>query len=106
MSILKYSLFDKFRPKAELYQNHFRHDMCVAKIPRLSRPGRRPPVTDATGEGDSQGGACSPLKRNYTNLAVLILTPGPMVEAATQLRIYWPLVAAGLALTMAPMRAL
>ena len=30
----------------------------------------------------------------------------PMVEATTQDLIYWPLAAAGLALTMAPMRAL
>ena len=29
-----------------------------------------------------------------------------MVEAATQLRIYWPLAEAGFAFTMAPMRAL
>ena len=35
----------------------------------------------------------------------LILTPGPMVEAVTQERMYWPLAAAGLALMMAPMRA-
>ena len=40
------------------------------------------------------------------SFAVLILTPGPMVEAATQLRTYWPLAAAGLALMMAPIRAL
>ena len=38
-------------------------------------------------------------------LLALILTPGPMVEAVTQLRIYWPLAAAGLALMIAPMRA-
>ena len=35
----------------------------------------------------------------------LILTPGPMVEAVTQERIYWPLAAAGLALMMAVSRA-
>ena len=34
------------------------------------------------------------------------MTPGPMVEAATQDLIYWPLEAAGLALMIAPMRAL
>ena len=51
--------------------------------------------------------ACSPLNIiSQDSLAVLIFTPGPMVEATTQLRIYWPLAAAGLALTMAPMRAL
>ena len=43
---------------------------------------------------------------NQTSLAVLNLTPGPMVEAATQLLIYWPLAVAGLALTIAPIRAL
>ena len=35
----------------------------------------------------------------------LIFTPGPMVEAVTQERMYWPFAAAGLALMMAPMRA-
>ena len=39
-------------------------------------------------------------------LAALIFTPGPMVLAATQLRIYWPLAAAGFALMTALMRAL
>ena len=43
---------------------------------------------------------------NYTSFAALIFTPGPMVEAVTQLFIYWPFAAAGLALMMAPMRAL
>ena len=42
---------------------------------------------------------------NYTSLAPLTLTPGPMVAATVQLLIYWPLAAAGLALMMAPMRA-
>jgi hypothetical protein len=32
--------------------------------------------------------------------------PGPMVEATTQLRIYWPFAEAGFALTMAPMMVL
>ena len=35
----------------------------------------------------------------------LTLMPGPMVEAVTQLRMYWPLAAAGLAFTMAPISA-
>ena len=35
----------------------------------------------------------------------LIFTPGPMVEAVTQERMYWPFAAAGLALMMAPMSA-
>ena len=35
----------------------------------------------------------------------LTLTPGPMVDAVTQVRMYWPLAVAGLALMMAPMRA-
>ena len=34
------------------------------------------------------------------SFAVLIFTPGPMVEAATQERIYWPLAVAGSAFTM------
>ena len=41
----------------------------------------------------------------YSCLLAFIFTPGPMVEAATQDLIYWPLAAAGLALMMAPMRA-
>ena len=45
------------------------------------------------------------IKNNYSCLAAFIFTPGPMAEAATQERIYWPLAAAGLALMMAPMRA-
>ena len=35
----------------------------------------------------------------------LIFTPGPMVEAVTQERMYWPFALAGLALMIAPMRA-
>jgi len=38
-------------------------------------------------------------------ILVWIFTPGPMVEAVTQDRIYWPLAAAGLALMIAPMSA-
>ena len=41
----------------------------------------------------------------YSCLLAFIFTPGPMVEAATQDLIYWPLAAAGLALMMAPSRA-
>ncbi len=41
----------------------------------------------------------------YSCLLAFIFTPGPMVAAATQERIYWPLAAAGLALMIAPMRA-
>ena len=44
--------------------------------------------------------------RNYISLAELIFTPGPMVEAHTQERMYCPFAAEGLALTMAPIRAL
>ena len=39
-------------------------------------------------------------------LLALIFTPGPIVEAVTQLLMYWPLAAAGFARTMAPMRVL
>ena len=39
-------------------------------------------------------------RRSYSCLLALILTPGPMVEAVTQLLIYWPLAAAGLALSL------
>ena len=42
----------------------------------------------------------------YICLLALIFTPGPMVEAVTQLLMYWPLAAAGLARTIAPMRVL
>ena len=41
----------------------------------------------------------------YSCFWALILTPGPMVEAVTQERIYWPLAVAGLALMMAVIRA-
>ncbi len=34
------------------------------------------------------------------------LTPGPIVEAVTQLLMYWPFAAAGLALMMASIRVL
>ena len=47
-----------------------------------------------------------PFQVFQTSFAVFIRTPGPMVAAATQLRIYWPLAAAGLAFTMAPIRVL
>ena len=43
---------------------------------------------------------------NQARRAVLTFTPGPIVEAVTQLRIYWPLAAAGFALIIAPMRVL
>ena len=39
------------------------------------------------------------------NLFGLIRTPGPIVEATTQDLIYWPLAAAGFALTIAPSKA-
>ena len=42
-------------------------------------------------------------KQTYSvTLAGLTRMPGPMVEATTQLLIYWPLAAAGFALTTAP----
>ena len=44
-------------------------------------------------------------KPDYSCFWALILTPGPMVEAVTQERMYWPFAAAGLALMMAPMSA-
>lgn len=40
----------------------------------------------------------------HQSFAVLTLTPGPMVEATTQERIYWPFAAAGFALMTAPSR--
>ena len=42
---------------------------------------------------------------DYSCFWALILTPGPIVEAVTQLRMYWPFAAAGLALMMAPISA-
>ena len=42
---------------------------------------------------------------DYSCFWALIFTPGPMVEAVTQERMYWPFAAAGLALMMAPSRA-
>ena len=60
--------------------------------------------------GKSAGELCGGVgiavpSQNYSCLLAFIFTPGPMVEAATQDLIYWPLAAAGLALMMAPMRA-
>ena len=90
----------------------------IAKLLRSQRTAhrkRRTRQTSATGRarqsadrwrGVSGGSVSSPRKLYQTNLLVFILTPGPMVAAATQDLIYWPLAAAGLALTMAPMRAL
>ena len=43
---------------------------------------------------------------SYRAFWALILMPGPMVDAVTQERIYWPLAAAGLARRRAVMRAL
>ena len=55
---------------------------------------------------ESKEGKDSPSLSSQIIFAVFIFTPGPMVEATTQLLIYWPLAAAGLAFTMAPIRAL
>ena len=55
---------------------------------------------------DENGPDAKDAPGNQIIFAVFIFTPGPMVEAATQERIYWPLAVAGLALTIAPMRAL
>ena len=44
-------------------------------------------------------------KPDYSCFWALILTPGPIVEAVTQERIYWPLAVAGLALMIAVIRA-
>ena len=49
---------------------------------------------------------CNSPRKDYTPyLEVLTFTPGPMVEATTQDLIYWPLAAAGFALTMASIKA-
>ena len=37
---------------------------------------------------------------NYSCFWALIFTPGPMVEAVTQERMYWPFAEAGFALMM------
>ena len=52
-----------------------------------------------------EGAEALPYIPDQSCFAAFIFTPGPMVLAATQERIYWPLAAAGLALMMAPMRA-
>ena len=51
------------------------------------------------------GSFCIRIQINYSCFCALIFTPGPMVEAVTQERMYWPFAAAGLALMMAPSRA-
>ena len=53
MSTLKYKYF-----------NDFRRDMCVAKIHRLSRLGRRSPVNDFTGGGGFSRWSLLPLDKN------------------------------------------
>ena len=97
-------------------ENHFRPGLRIAKIPVPVRFGS----TDATGASMLLAAPPScgyPLygkrrdvrpsfQASQTSFAVFIRTPGPMVAAATQLRIYWPLAAAGLAFTMAPIRVL
>ena len=45
------------------------------------------------------------LCRRYICFRALIFTPGPIVEAVTQLLMYWPFAAAGFALIIAVMRA-
>ena len=102
--------------------NHFRQDTLqrglscpvgaihLLRLPKIPRPARPESVHTSDRRHWWWGrlrGSLLPLKSSHqTNFAVFIFTPGPMVEAATQLRIYWPLAAAGLALTMAPIRAL
>ena len=41
----------------------------------------------------------------YSCFWALIFTPGPIVDAVTQVRMYWPFAAAGFALMMAPISA-
>ena len=86
--------------------NHFRRGVYVAKIPRPARPWGAHTSDRHHWWWDGSEGSLLPSESPQISFAVFIFTPGPMVEAATQLRIYWPLAAAGLALTMAPMRAL
>ena len=66
---------------------------------------RAAPTTSKPLPRDCGRGFLSPFCASYSCFWALILTPGPMVEAVTQERIYWPLAAAGLALLMALMRA-
>ena len=47
------------------------------------------------------GAFCIRIGEDYSCFWALIFTPGPMVEAVTQERMYWPFAAAGLALMMA-----
>ena len=72
--------------------------LCVFQKP-LTRQGGK------YAGGVRIGGYTADPHKNYSCLLAFIFTPGPMVEAATQDLIYWPLAAAGLALMMAPMRA-
>ncbi len=82
------------------------HLLRLPKIPRPARPrGAHTSDRRHWWWGGSEE-SLLPSESPQISFAVFIFTPGPMVEAATQLRIYWPLAAAGLALTIAPMRAL
>ena len=70
-----------------------------------NRAGNRNAAAVKPSGGGSRG-SLLPFESPQTSLAVFIFTPGPMVDAATQERIYWPLAEAGFAFTMAPIRAL
>ena len=63
MSTLKYKYF-----------NDFRRDMCVAKIQRPSRLGRRSPVNDFTGGGNLKGGPGPSLLQNKKDIPEDVLS--------------------------------
>ena len=93
------------RPQTRRNRNHFSHGHAPGEK-YLSRSG----LCERSECGER---SASPLDANLfaSNiyaicLAALILTPGPMVLAVTQERIYWPLAAAGLALMTAAIRVL
>ena len=86
MSILKYRFFKLFRRRANQFEL-----FSAGHAPAENTPTQPPWAASTsahTGEGESKGGTFVPSLNNYTSLAVFIFTPGPMVEAATQLRIY------------------
>ena len=80
---------------------------CVFAAPALSAAERHGPAHEKRPCPD-----CVPNRSvfyecvfAYSCFWALIFTPGPMVEAVTQERMYWPFAAAGFALMMAVMRA-
>ena len=90
MSTLKYHFshhFVCFLPQANELKSFSAGHAPAENTPTRAPLGRTHQCAHWWG-GIERGGKVPSFQSNYTNLAVFIFTPGPMVEAATQLRIY------------------